>query len=171
MIRDGNQVLIMKVSLFIKMLKISVLNIHALSLLFFHKQPNKDNFMETEESKELTLAQEETIKKTLEEIRKQDPKKNKRVYPIVVFGDEYDDKDVYIAYFREPDFIAFSKFVQLQKKDEIAAVRSLAHDTFIQGDKELVDDDSLFLYGLSTKLVNIIGSRQAKVANFSIAGK
>ena len=56
--------------------------------------------METEESKELTLAQEETIKKTLEEIRKQDPKKNKRVYPIVVFGDEYDDKDVYIAYFR-----------------------------------------------------------------------
>ena len=72
--------------------------------------------METEESKELTLAQEETIKKTLEEIRKQDPKKNKRVYPIVVFGDEYDDKDVYIAYFREPDFIAFSKFVQLQKK-------------------------------------------------------
>ena len=126
--------------------------------------------METEESKELTLAQEETIKKTLEEIRKQDPKKNKRVYPIVV-GDEYDDKDVYIAYFREPDFIAFSKFVQLQKKDEIAAVRSLAHDTFIQGDKELVDDDSLFLYGLSTKLVNIIGSRQAKVANFSIAGK
>jgi hypothetical protein len=47
----------------------------------------------------------------------------------------------------------------------------LAHDTFIQGDKELVDDDSLFLYGLSTKLVNIIGSRQAKVANFSIAGK
>ena len=115
--------------------------------------------METEESKELTLAQEETIKK------------NKRIYPIVVFGDEYDDKDVYIAYFREPDFIAFSKFVQLQKKDEIAAVRSLAHDTFIQGDKELVDDDSLFLYGLSTKLVNIIGSRQAKVANFSIAGK
>ena len=52
--------------------------------------------METEESKELTFAQEETIKKTLEEIRKQDPKKNKRVYPIVVFGDEYDDKDVYI---------------------------------------------------------------------------
>ena len=113
--------------------------------------------METEESKELTLAQEETIKKTLEEIRKQDPKKNKRIYPIVVFGDEYDDKDVYIAYFREPDFIAFSKFVQLQKKDEIAAVRSLAHDTFIQGDKELVDDDSLFLYGLSTKLVNACG--------------
>ena len=36
--------------------------------------------METEESKELTLAQEETIKKTLEEIRKQDPKKNKRPY-------------------------------------------------------------------------------------------
>ena len=126
--------------------------------------------MEMEESKELTLAQEETIKKTLEEIRKQDPKKNKRVYPIVVFGDEYDDKEVYIAYFREPDFVAFSKFAQLQKKDEIAAVRSLARDTFIQGDKELVDDDS-FLYGLSAKLVNIIGSRQAKVANFSIAGK
>ena len=34
--------------------------------------------METEESKELTLAQEETIKKTLEEIRKQDPKKKQK---------------------------------------------------------------------------------------------
>lgn len=39
-----------------------------------------------EENKELTLAQEETIKKTLEEIKKQDPKKNKRVYPIVVYN-------------------------------------------------------------------------------------
>lgn len=98
--------------------------------------------MEIEESEELTLAQEETIKKTLEEIRKQDPKKNKRVYPIVMLGDEYDDKDVYIAYFREPDFTAFSKFVQLQKKDETVTVQSLARDIFIQGDKKLVDDAS-----------------------------
>lgn len=52
------------------------LNNSITDLLFFHKQ-QKDNFMETEESKELTLAQEETIKKTLEEIRKQDPKKTK----------------------------------------------------------------------------------------------
>ena len=146
------------------------LNNSITDLLFFHKQ-QKRQFYGNRRKQRAYISSEETIKKTLEEIRKQDPKKNKRVYPIVVFGDEYDDKDVYIAYFREPDFIAFSKFVQLQKKDEIAAVRSLAHDTFIQGDKELVDDDSLFLYGLSTKLVNIIGSRQAKVANFSIAGK
>lgn len=146
------------------------LNNSITDLLFFHKQ-QKRQFYGNRRKQRAYISSRRNYQENLRGNQKTRSQENKRVYPIVVFGDEYDDKDVYIAYFREPDFIAFSKFVQLQKKDEIAAVRSLAHDTFIQGDKELVDDDSLFLYGLSTKLVNIIGSRQAKVANFSIAGK
>lgn len=126
---------------------------------------------EVEELKDLTLKQKEEIQKKVEELKKQDLKKNKRVYPIVIFGDEFDEKDVYIGYFREPDFAAFSKFIQLQKKDEIAAIRALARDIFIEGDKEMVDDDSLFLYGLSSKLATILESRQAKVVNFYNAGK
>ena len=126
---------------------------------------------EVEELKDLTLKQKEEIQKKVEELKKQDLKKNKRVYPIVIFGDEFDEKDVYIGYFREPDFAVFSKFIQLQKKDEIAAIRALARDIFIEGDKEMVDDDSLFLYGLSSKLATILESRQAKVVNFYNAGK
>ena len=124
-----------------------------------------------EESKELTSVQEEEIKKKLESLKKEDPKKNKRVRPIVVFGDEFDDKDTYVGYFREPDFATFSKFVQLQKKDDVAALRALARDTFVDGDKEMIDDDSLFLYGLSPELGKILDARQTKVVNFSKAGK
>lgn len=131
----------------------------------------KDNFVGTEESKELTLAREGTIEKTLEEIRKQDPKKDKKVYLIMVFDDGYNDEDMYITYFREPDFTAFGKSVQLQEKGEITAVRLLTHGMFIRGDKKLMDNDSLFLYDLSTKLVGITGSRQVKVTSFSTASR
>lgn len=124
-----------------------------------------------EESKELTSVQEEEIKKKLESLKKEDPKKNKRIRPIVIFGDEFDDKDTYVGYFREPDFATFSKFVQLQKKDDVAALRALARDTFVDGDKEMIDDDSLFLYGLSPELGKILDARQTKVVNFSKAGK
>lgn len=124
-----------------------------------------------EESKELSLAQEEAIKKKLESIKKENPKENKRIRPIVIFGDEFDDKELYVGYFREPNFAAFSKFVQLQKKDDVAALRALAKDTFVDGDKEMIDDDSLFLYGLSPELGKILESRQTKVVNFSTAGK
>lgn len=124
-----------------------------------------------EESKELSLAQEEAIKKKLESLKKENPKENKRIRPIVVFGDEFDDKEFYVGYFREPNFAAFSKFVQLQKKDDVAALRALAKDTFVDGDKEMIDDDSLFLYGLSPELGKILEARQTKVVNFSTAGK
>lgn len=124
-----------------------------------------------EESKELSLAQEDAIKKKLESLKKENPKENKRIRPIVIFGDEFDDKELYVGYFREPNFAAFSKFVQLQKKDDVAALRALAKDTFVDGDKEMIDDDSLFLYGLSPELGKILESRQTKVVNFSTAGK
>lgn len=123
------------------------------------------------EDKQLTLEKEEAILKKLESLKKEDPKKNKRIRPIVIFGDEFDDKDIYVGYFREPDFATFSKFVQLQKKDDVAALRALARDTFVDGDKEMIDDDSLFLYGLSPELGKILDARQTKVVNFSKAGK
>lgn len=34
------------------------------------------------------------------------------------------------------------------KKDEMTAMRTLLHDYFLDGDRELVDNDSLFLFRL-----------------------
>lgn len=124
-----------------------------------------------EEYKELPLEKEEEIKKKVESLKKEDPKKYKRVKPIVIFGDEFDEKEIYVGFFIEPNFAAFSKFIQLQKKDDVAALRALARDTFVAGDKEIIDDDSLFLYGLSPELSKILEARQTKVINFSKAGK
>lgn len=52
------------------------------------------------------------------------------------------------------------------KRDEVSVMRALAEDCFIDGDKELVDDESLFLYGLMGQLSEIIATRQSTFVNF-----
>jgi hypothetical protein len=47
----------------------------------------------------------------------------------------------------------------------------LAKDCFIEGDRELIDDDSLFLFGLMGQLSEIIKMRQGKLVNLSKTGK
>jgi len=39
-------------------------------------------------------------------------------------------------------------------------LRALARDTFVDGDKEMIDDDSLFLYGFPPELGKILDARQ-----------
>lgn len=95
----------------------------------------------------------------------------KRVMPVVVKGDEYDDKDMYIAYFREPSFKIFSKFQTLSKNDEAQSLRGLARDCFLSGDKDLIDDESLFMFGLMPQLLGLINMREGKMVNLSKAGK
>ena len=51
------------------------------------------------------------------------------------------------------------------KKDEVMAMKTLAKDCFIEGDKELVDDESLFLFGLMGQLSEIISTRQSTLVN------
>ena len=51
------------------------------------------------------------------------------------------------------------------KKDEVTAMRTLARDCFIDGDKELVDNDSLFLFGLMGQLSELIQTRQSILVN------
>lgn len=116
------------------------------------------------EEKTLTLQQEAEIKKNANRIKEE--KKQRKVYPMVVFGDaSVGEKEYYVAYLGEPTFPQFSKFMLASKKDEVMAMKSLAKDCFIDGDKELVDNDSLFLFGLMGQLSEIITTRQSLLVN------
>lgn len=85
----------------------------------------------------------------------------KKVYVIVVEGDEDDDKPLYIAYFRRPNLMQFSIYMNFVQKDLIQANKQLAQSVFLDGDRALVDDDDLFLYGTMQQLSHIIDSRNA----------
>lgn len=110
------------------------------------------------------------IEKKVAELKAADSKL-KRVFPIMVLGDEDDSKEYYVGYFKQPPFPAFSKYLSLSQKDQAGAMRELAKDCFIDGDKELIKDDSLFIYGLMPHLAQIIELRQGKLVNLSKAGK
>ena len=124
------------------------------------------------EDKNLTLEQEAQIKEKAAALKAE--KKTRKVYPMVVFGDtDCGEKEFYVAYMGEPTFPQFSKFMAASKKDEVNAmgdnkkkpVRQLARDCFLDGDKELVDNESLFLFGLMSQLSEIITTRQSLLVN------
>lgn len=95
-----------------------------------------------------------------------------RIFPLAVEGDpDCDDKEIYIGYFKQPSFPEFSKYLAASQKDQVVAMRVLAKDCFLDGDKELVDNDSLFLFGLMGQLTEIIKMRQGKLVNLSKTGK
>jgi hypothetical protein len=117
------------------------------------------------------LTQEELLEKAtadikakVESLRKDNPKL-KQIYPIIVFGDEYDEKPVYVGYFKQPPFTVFSKYLSAMESNQAVAMRALATDCFIAGDKELIDDDSLFLFGLMGQIGKIIKVRNGQLAN------
>lgn len=116
------------------------------------------------EEKSLTLKQESEIKEKTRILKTE--KKLRKVYPMVVFGDtDSGEKEYYIAYMGEPTFPQFSKFMAASKKDEVMAMRTLAKDCFLDGDKDLIDNDSLFLFGLMGQLAEIIQTRQSALVN------
>lgn len=116
------------------------------------------------EEKSLTLQQEAEIKEKA--LKLKSDRKLRKVYPMVVFGDEScDEKDFYVAYMAEPTFPQFSKFMAASKKDEVSAMRTLAKDCFLDGDRDLVDNESLFLFGLMGQLSEIISTRQNVLVN------
>lgn len=116
------------------------------------------------EEKTLSLQMETEIKEKAQELRAE--KKLRKLYPIVVWGDtSCGEKEVYVAYLSEPSFLQFSKFMVASKKDEVVAMRTLAKDCFVAGDKELVDNESLFLFGLMGQLSEIISTRQTALVN------
>lgn len=102
---------------------------------------------------------------------KEADKKLRAVFPLVVEGSEFDEKDIYIGYFRQPSFQAFSKYLTASQTNQAAAMRTLAKDCFLAGDSDLIDDDSLFLFGLMGQLAKIIEMRNGNLVNLSKPGK
>ena len=118
----------------------------------------------------LTPEKIEEIEEKVSELKANNPKC--RIFPLAVEGDpDYDDKDVYIGYFKQPSFVQFSKYLAASQNDQAVAMRTLARDCFLDGDKALIDDDSLFLFGLMGQLSEIIKMRQGKIVNLSKPGK
>lgn len=116
------------------------------------------------EEKNLTIEQENEIREKALQLK--DEKKVKKIFPMLVWGDEQtDEKEYYVAYLSEPSFPQFSKFMAASKKDEVTAMRTLARDCFVDGDRILVEDDSLFLFGLMSQLSEIITTRQSRLVN------
>lgn len=116
------------------------------------------------EEKMLTMKQESEIKEKALKLKEE--KKLRKVYPMVVFGEtECDEKEIYVAYMAEPTFPQFSKFMAASKKDEVMAMRTLAKDCFLDSDRELVDNDSMFLFGLMGQLSELITTRQSTLVN------
>lgn len=113
---------------------------------------------------------QKTIEKEVSLLKEKDPKL-KVVFPIIVEGCDYDDKEMYIGYFRQPSFQSFSKYLSASQSNQAVAMRTLATDCFLSGDKELVDDDSLFLYGLMGQLSKVIEMRHGRLVNLSKPGK
>ena len=110
------------------------------------------------------------IEAKVKEIKEGDPKL-RVVFPLVVEGNEFDEKQVYVGYFRQPTFQAFSKYLSASQSNQAVAMRTLAKDCFLAGDMELVDDDSLFLFGLMGQLSRIIEMRHGNLINLSKPGK
>ncbi len=130
----------------------------------------EENEILDEQQFPITAALQKEIDAKVAELKASNPKL-KVVFPIVVEGEEYDDKPLYVAYFRQPDFKTFSKYLTAMQKDSAIAMRTLANDCFLAGDKELVDDDSLFLFGTMGQMNRITAMRQARLVNLSKPGK
>lgn len=118
----------------------------------------------------LTPERIKEVENKMAELKAANPKK--RIFPLAVEGDpDFDEKYVYIGYFKQPSFVEFSKYLAASQKDQAVAMRTLARDCFLDGDRALIDDDSLFLFGLMGQLSEIIKMRQGKLVNLSKAGK
>lgn len=98
-------------------------------------------------------------------------KKLKKVYAVVVYGDDDDAKEVYIGYFRRPDIGSYSRFMIRVQEDQIQASLSLAQACFIEGDRELVNDTDMFSFGTMNQLGAIIKSRGAELVKLPSVGK
>lgn len=117
--------------------------------------------VETVNVNNLSEKQLNAIKAKIAEIREK--QHIKRVFAIVVEGDEFDEKPMFIGYFRNPSIMHFSNYMAFVTKDAVQAALNLAKATFIEGDRELVDDDDIFLRGTFDRFSAIMERRNSEM--------
>lgn len=95
----------------------------------------------------------------------------KRVFAIIVYGDEDDTKPFYVGYFKRPDMPTYSRFMMKVSEDQVQASLMLAQATFVEGDKEMISDLDLFTFGTMNQLTPIIQGRGAELVKKQSVGK
>lgn len=113
------------------------------------------------EGTKLTEEMQASIKEKIKTLK--DEKKIKRIFAIVVEGDDEDDKPIYVGYFRNPNIMHFSAYMSFVTKDAVQAALNLAKSTFIDGDRELIDDDDIFLRGTFDRFSAIMERRNSSL--------
>lgn len=114
------------------------------------------------EAKSVTILDEKTkaeIKEKINSLKKE--KGIKRIFAIVVEGDDEDSKPMFVGYFRNPSIMHFSAYMSFVTKDAVQAALTLAKSTFIDGDRELIDDDDVFLRGTFDRFSVIMERRNS----------
>lgn len=126
-----------------------------------------DEIENIEEIVEITPELEKEIEKKVASLKAENPTA-RVIFPIVIEGNpDYDDKEYYVAYFRQPDFKTFSKYLSAASNNNAVAMRTLAKDCFLGGDEEMIKDDSMFLFGTMGQLGKIIEMRNGRLVNLS----
>lgn len=87
----------------------------------------------------------------------------RKVFAIVVKGEEADEKPLFVAYFRRPGMSQMSQYMTWLSKDSIRANHLLAQNSFIAGDRELIDNEDLFLYGTMGQIMQITDGRNSEL--------
>lgn len=103
----------------------------------------------------------EQIAKKADELKSQF--KVRKVFVVVVEGEDDDEKPLYIAYLQRPNLMHFSQYMNFVQKDIVQANKMLAQNVFLAGDREMIDDDELFLYGTMPQLTHLIDSRHGEL--------
>lgn len=126
------------------------------------QQSIQDAVVLNNESLALPVAVREQISEKVAELKEKNHVK--KIFVVIVQGDvDSGEKPYYIAYFRRPNMMQFSQYMSFVQKDIVQANQMLAQNTFLGGDKELVDDEELFLYGTMQQLGHIIDSRNSDI--------
>lgn len=110
---------------------------------------------------EIPEEMRESIKTKIAELKSQH--KVRTIMAVVVKGEEGDAKPYYIAYLRRPNMRDFSQYMAFVQKDMVQANFMLAQNVFVDGDRELINDEELFLFGLQTQLTHLIDSRHSEL--------
>ncbi len=106
------------------------------------------------------------IEKRVEELKKEHDLK--KVIPMIV---ENEDGGVKVVYMKHPSFGDFSKFQTMGKSNEMLALRQLARDCFLDGDRSEIDDDQKFMTGIMSNMSAIITFRRSAIVDLSKARK
>lgn len=123
--------------------------------------------LENIEGLEISDALQKEIEKKVASLKAETPSA-RVIFPIVVEGNpDYDEKEMYVGYFRQPDFKTFSKYLTAAASNNAVAMRTLAKDCFLGGDEEMIKDDSIFLFGTMGQLNKIIEMRNGRLVNLS----